>query len=215
MHAAFLAIIPGAERLAEYVVKGLAVGGGFLVGYLVGGLVVYALDRWVMSQKTPDGVKRAIRIVAGVGVAILVALIVFGDSGRGPGPGGTEGAGSGKAETAGPQPKGEPPPLQPAPKPPEPSKEPTQGFKELPVRVVLLGGAAVEGNRAYQLGDDPKKLTLEELESALVQKRKEAGDRGIRVVLERPGPDPISQESPNWTLLVRWLTKERIPPYDR
>ena len=56
----------GAERVAAFAVKCLAVGGGFLVGYVLGGFVAYALDRWVFARKTPELAKKGIRVVAGV-----------------------------------------------------------------------------------------------------------------------------------------------------
>ena len=54
------------EKLATYAVKCLAVAGGFLIGYLVGGRVAWALDRWVFAQKAPDQLKKAVSIASGV-----------------------------------------------------------------------------------------------------------------------------------------------------
>src|SRR6478672_9259004 len=84
-----------AERLAGFAIKCLAVGGGFLAGYLLGGAIAYALDRWVFSKKAPDLVKRSVRMVSGLVLAIIVALIVFGEGGGGLGLGGGEGKGTG------------------------------------------------------------------------------------------------------------------------
>jgi hypothetical protein len=71
------------EKLATFVVKCLAVAGGFLVGYFVGGAVAWALDRWVFAHKAPEPLKKAVSMVAAVALAILVALIVFGEGGSG------------------------------------------------------------------------------------------------------------------------------------
>ena len=83
------------ERIAAFVVKCLAVAGGFLVGYFIGGVAAWALDRWVFAQKAPDQLKKAVSIVFAIALALLVALIVFGEGGSGLfGGGGGDGKGT-------------------------------------------------------------------------------------------------------------------------
>lgn len=200
------------EAIEAFVRNCLLVLGGFMAGYLLGWGLGYGFNKWVAKGKAPGELNKLLRVACGLIVAILVALMVFTGGGRGPGPGGPAGSGTGEANT-GTDKKGETPAdPKAAPKEQQPDpKKPTAGGSELPVTVKLLGGSAVEGEKAYQLGDDPKKLTLKELQDALLAKRTEAGAKGIRVVRERPGPEPISLESPNWRYLERWLETEQIP----
>ena len=46
------------EKLAGYAIKCLAVAGGFLIGYFLGKVVAWALDRWVLANKSPDQLKK-------------------------------------------------------------------------------------------------------------------------------------------------------------
>ena len=85
-----------AEKVAGYANKCPAVAGGFLNGYFLGKVVAWALDRWVFAQKAPEQVKKAVSFVSGLALAILVALIVFGEGGNGLfGRGGSTGDGKG------------------------------------------------------------------------------------------------------------------------
>ena len=72
-----------AEGATAMVVKGLAVGGGFLLGYFLGAAVAWALDRWAFAHKAPPQLKKAVALVAGVCVAVLLAMILFGEGGKG------------------------------------------------------------------------------------------------------------------------------------
>ena len=192
----------------------LLVAGGFMAGYVGGWVLGFGVNKYVLRGKGPEELQKLFRLVCGLIVAIIVALMVFTGGGKGPGDGGPAGSGSGDQTTKGDQPKGDTPvdpKVPPKEPPPQPTKGATDGHKELTVTVRMLGGTAVEGEKAYQLGDDPKKLTIKELQDALLQKKKDAGDKGIRVSREWPGPDPITERSANWTLLRDWLDKEKIP----
>ena len=92
MFAAF----PGSEQLAAFGVKCLAVVGGFLAGYVLGGIAAWALDKWAFAKKSPDVLKKAIGFFTGVALALLIAFIVFGDgAGSGwLGGGGPDGSGT-------------------------------------------------------------------------------------------------------------------------
>ena len=50
------------EKFAGYVIKGLAVAGAFLIGYFLGHVVAWALDRWLFAHKAPDQLKKAISL---------------------------------------------------------------------------------------------------------------------------------------------------------
>ncbi|HJZ54876.1 MAG TPA: hypothetical protein VKE74_07945 [Gemmataceae bacterium] len=208
MTAAVVLFISGlADKFATFVVKCLAVGGGFLLGYLLGGLVAYALNRWLFSYKAPDVAKQAIRVVAGLIVAIIVALIVFGE-GTGSGPGGPEGSGSGKSDIE--PPKGEAPkPPTPKDKPPEPIKLPSVKADKVPVRVTFLGGDDVKDGRAYLLDDDRSPKTFKDLIEA-IQKRRAAESAGIYLVFGRTGTDLVSRRSTDVTAVEDWAQKENL-----
>lgn len=191
----------------------LLVAGGFMVGYLGGWVIGFGVNRYLLKGKGPEELQKLLRLVCGLIVAIIVALTVFTGGGKGPGEGGPAGAGSGEQNTKGEQPKGDTP-TDPKVPPKDPPKEPTKGvsdgYKELTVTVRFLGSTAIEGKKAYQIGDDPRKLTIEELQGELRKKKAEAGDKGLFIRREWPGPSPINEQSQNWTLLRPWLVKENI-----
>lgn len=171
-------IVSGAsDKVAAFVVKCLAVAGGFLVGYFLGGMIAWALDRWVFAQKAPAPVKKAISWVAAVALALLVALILFGDGGNGLfGRGGGTGDGKGTqtqddGKTTGtPQPKQkdqeQPKEKNDGPKPTSP--KPTPGD----MHVVILAGDELKDGRAYLLDGDPNPKTLEEFKDAVNARRR-------------------------------------------
>lgn len=166
------------EKLATFAVKCLAVGGGFLVGYFLGAVVAWALDRWVFANKSPAQLKKIVSVVAGIALAILVALIVFGEGGSGlfGGGGGNQGDGKGSANEN----KGKPEPA-PAPEPkPDEKKDKKEEVKPpsppMPgdVRVTILPDDEVKDGRFYLIAGDPNPKSLPEFKDAILAKRKEA-----------------------------------------
>jgi hypothetical protein len=153
------------DRLAAMAMNALAVGGGFLAGYLVMALAAYFLDRWLTGGKSPFGLHKTVRAIGGVCGAVLVALLVFGDgigTGRGDGPGTTPSTGAGSGTTA---------VTTLAPdsvtkdKPPEPTRS------EEIVRVTVLSGDDVVGERFYVVEGDPAKRTLDEVKRELAARK--------------------------------------------
>jgi len=200
----------GAEGVAAVVVKALAVGGGFLVGYFLGAAIAWALDRWVFAHKAPPQLKKVVSILAGLALAILVALIVFGEGGHGLfGNGGGDGKGTptpaenGK-ETKVPEraPKTEQPPKEPPSKPPE--IKPTPGD----VRVAILGGSAVHDGRFYLLDNDTMPKTFEEFKDAINNKRK-ISKTEITLVFRFKGAE-LSPTHPEMKKLTAWLQEAKI-----
>ena len=198
------------ERVAAFAIKCLAVGGGFLVGYFLGGAVAWALDRWVFAKKAPGQLKKAVSIVAGVGLAILVAMLVFGEGGAGFfGRGGqSEGKGTPAPEDKGKQappvtpPKKEDEPKPPDPKPPDP--KPTPGD----VRVAILSGDDVKEGRYYLLGDDPAPKTITELKDAVNALRKTAKTDIVLVL--RFKKDPVLDEHESMLRLRAWVQEAKL-----
>ena len=70
-------------HFAQFLVNCLAVGGGFLAGFILTGVLVWWIDRTFLRKQSPDPLKRAARYFGGLVVAILVALLVFGIGGGG------------------------------------------------------------------------------------------------------------------------------------
>lgn len=191
------------NKLAEYVIKGLAVGGGFLVGYFLGGAVAWALDRWVFAHKAPPVLKRACALLSGVVLAIIVALIVFGSGGSGLfGGGGTgdkKGIGEDKdkpQQTTTPprdQQKTEPPKIEPQVEP-----KPTPGD----VRVAILSGSDVSDGKFYTLDTVSTPLTLDELKKAIAERPK---DKPAPVLVFRFTKDRLSNSHPEMKRLTAWV----------
>ena len=197
-----------AERLASFAIKCLAVGGGFLAGYLLGGAIAYALDRWAFNKKAPDLVKKSIRIVSGLVLAILVALIVFGEGGGGLGLGGGEGKGTGTPSGEGQKEK------TPTPAPPDKDRQVSPATPadtrptEVTVRVTVLGGSDVVQERFYLLDDDRTPKTFAEVRAA-VTARKAAEKRKMRLaILFPPPPNRVPIDHGAVTQLVKWARDE-------
>ncbi len=189
------------DRIAALAVKCLAVAGGFLAGYVLGGIIAWAADRWAFRQKTPDFIKKSTQVLFGIALAILVAMIVFGEGGGGGllgGGGPEEGKGEGVAPAQNDQqkqslPEKDKPPVKVDP-PPSPMGSPDAPF----VKVTFLGGDAARGDRLYLLGDDQTPRTFEEVKAALEELKKKSPEDGY-VLLVFPA-DPklaIDEKSRN------------------
>src|SRR5947199_150686 len=152
------------EALVEFANNCLLIAGGFLVGYLLGGVVGWALGKYVFRQKEPEALRRIGRPVGGVLLALIVAVIVFTGKGKSQGDGG-EGKGTqnpdpdaGKAQPkVDPNQKIDPKEI----KPPKVDLTPA----DVRIQVTILGGTDVVDERFYVIGDDPnsKAKTFEEL----------------------------------------------------
>ncbi len=206
-----------AEKVAGYAIKCLAVAGGFLIGYFLGGATAWALDRWVFAKRAPDQLKKAVSMVAGVAVAILVALVVFGEGGNGLfGGGGNAGDGKG---TAAPETKGKTEPHQPvvAPKkdeePAPKTVEPVAPTKpaDTVIYVTVLGGADVPNNdeKYYLVGDDSNRKNLAQL-TDIVAAKKEKGTVGLVIQFRETNRPSLDPEHESISKLRRWAEKEKV-----
>jgi hypothetical protein len=199
------------EKLATFVVKCLAVAGGFLVGYFLGGVIAWGLDRWVFAQKAPEPVKKAVSLAAAVALALVVALIVFGEGGSGLF--GRGGAGDGKG-TPTDDSKGKAPATPPEQKkdettpkkkdPNEPPPKPTPGD----VRVAILAGDEVKEGRFYLIGDDPNAKNLEEFKQTITERR--AASKAELTVIFRFKQERLSETHPAVQNVVMWVNKEKL-----
>jgi amino acid transporter len=207
MTAALLAILSEArEALKEFVNNLLLVAGGFLIGYLLGGVVGWALGKYVFRQKEPDLLHRASRIIGGATLALIVALIVFTGRGRPFGEGG-DGRGSPANDAVpanttpsnpDPSPKVEPSKITPPPKI-------TPG--DVTIRVTVLGGEDVLNDRYYLIDDDHSPKTFAELKAAVLdRKSKEPGK--VMVAILFPARNALPRESLAVTQVSKWVNEE-------
>src|SRR5206468_1734941 len=108
----------------------------------------------VFAQKAPDQVKKAVSIVFAIALALLVALIVFGEGGNGLfGRGG--GTGDGKGTPTQDDSKGKVAPIPPEQKkdetPPKKDETPKAPVTPMPgdVRITILSGGEARERRYY------------------------------------------------------------------
>jgi hypothetical protein len=92
------------DHAGKVIIGALAVGGGFLVGNLLTLLACRVLAKFALKQRLNETLEKALRVIGGIAVAVLVAFLVFrGGSGWGFGGGGSgegsgaDGTGEGKA----------------------------------------------------------------------------------------------------------------------
>lgn len=181
---------------AQLVVNLLAVGGAFLLGRWLVGLGV-----WLLVPKAPPGVRKAAQLLGGVGLAVLAAIILFGH-GQGWtlfGGGGTgAGKGNGPTEQAG---QGTTPVTATVPTPATPATPPTARADGEAVRVTVLGGTDVQGERFYKLDADPPR-TFAEL-TAVLDGRRQIGKK-FHVELLFTTSNTLPRDHPAVTRLAGW-----------
>jgi hypothetical protein len=201
------------EKVATFVVKCLAVGGGFLVGYFLGGVIAWALDRWVFAQKAPDQLKKAVSLVAAIALALLVALIVFGEGGNGLfGRGGT---GDGKGTPTPDDNKGKVAPVPPEQKkdetPPKKDETPKAPVTPMPgdVRITILSSGEARDARYYLIEGDPAPKNLEELQQVILTRKKDAKPE-LKQVIFRFKKDEYPVDAPIVKDVVTWLYSVKI-----
>ena len=198
------------EKLATYVVKCRAVEAGFHVGYFLGAVVARALDRWVFAQKAPAPLKKAVSWVAAVALALLVALIVFGEGGNGLFGGG--GTGEGKGTPTADDNKGKSAPQAPTPEPKDalPAKKDDQSkpppLKPMPgdLRVTILPGDEVKEGRFYLIDGESAPMNFTEFKSAILARRKQT-DPELKQVVFRFKRDAFSLDHPVVRDVTAWL----------
>lgn len=199
------------DKIAAFVVKCLAVGGGFLVGYFLGGVIAWALDRWVFAQKAPASVKKAVSWVAAIALALLVALIVFGEGGNGLFGGGGKGEGAqtqdenGKAKTPAAEPKKEEITPKKDETPKQPPPKPTPGD----VHVTILGGNEVKDGRLYVIDDNPTPKNFEEFKQAILERQKNT-KAPLMIIFRFDEKNPLSDKNPNVRRAVDWVNQQKL-----
>jgi hypothetical protein len=189
------------DAFTELLTGMLMVAGGFLVGYLLGGIVAWAVGRYAFKQKDNEILKRIGRPAGGVLLALIVAVIVFTGKGKPRGDGGDgkgvpDTADAGKKSPANVDPK-TPPDLPPI-KPPDPKTA------DAPVLVTVYGGAKVRNEQFYRFEGENQLRTLASLQEAITARK--AADKGkITVQIrmpedrnDRPGDPRVITQLTEW-----------------
>lgn len=169
------------------------------------------LDRWVLANKSPDQLKKAISLLAGIALAVIVALIVFGEGGSGLfGGGGGDGQGKGQPTPAD-NGKAAPVPT-PDTKKDEPKKEdpPKVPPKPTPgdVRVAILAGDEVRDGRFYVIDDDTAPRNFEEFKQVITARR--AATKTELTVVFRFKSAPLSDNHPAVRRVVAWVNEAKL-----
>jgi hypothetical protein len=200
------------DSITQFLIKALAVGGGFLVGYMAAWVGARLVDRWTFGGRMPEQLHLAARLVGGLLLALLVAILVFGKGGDGFGLGGGPGEGGGTASTKTGEEKGTGPDV-PTKIDPVPSTVPTSKDPVLPeqrVRVTLLGGEDVREEKFYLLGDDRTPLDLPGLTAAL-KSRKESAARPLGIEVRFTSNNTLPRTHPAVLRLTAWAQANGYP----
>ncbi len=187
------------DRVVQFGLNLLAVGGGFLVGHVLTGVVAWALDRWITGGKTPHGVHRVARVIGGVAVALLVALMLFGRGGTGSGDGGggpnpnDKGPGGGTTT--------QPTTREVQPPPPEPQKEAPP--PEQRVRVTMLGGKNVQDEKFYLIDDDRTPHPFADVVAAVDAKKAET-KKPVGIEIRFTADNTLAETHPAVVRVMNW-----------
>jgi hypothetical protein len=201
-------------HLGRLVVNVFAVAGGFLVGYMLTGLLVKLLCHLVAKKQAPKRVQQVLRALGGLALAILVALFVFG-KGDGWGLGGSGvGTGEAKSDDKG---KNSTPPVETVSPVKEPPTKDTPSKPEESLRVVLLGGNRVKDGRIFQVEGENTARTLAELKEAIGRRSKQADPgKPLKTVELLIYPQSVPPETPEVGQLREWAAAQglgvKFPP---
>ncbi len=175
-----LAVGLNTARLGQLIVNLFAIAGAFLIGYVLAMGAGWLLERFLFGFKAGDPVRQAFRIVTGIALALLVAIIVFG---HGEGWNLFGGGLEGDANQAGQQQTGTTAPNPDAATPTTPTTEPQtppQPINAGPVpteryRITMLGGKDVAEQKFYLVEDDLTPRNFAEVKVALAKKKELRG----------------------------------------
>ncbi|MFO0804785.1 MAG: hypothetical protein U0791_16885 [Gemmataceae bacterium] len=186
---------PGSEAWTRFVTNCLAVVGAFIAGYIGGGVGGWAIDKWLFAKRSPDAAKKAIRVLCGLVLAVLVGFLVFGAGGGrgwfggGGGSNGSDKSSDGVTNPSDSKSDSQDPPKIDSPKVVEPKPDDPR------IRVTFLGGDAVQADRFYMIDDDPVPKSFLDLKS-IVLKRRDATTAPLTLVVLFP-TDPRQRIDPN------------------
>ena len=193
------------ERISAFVTYALSIVGGAVAGYILAIILGRLFDRIVLGKgkRSADVLHTIFRVLTALGVAVLIALLMF--------PGGGGGTGTGEGPDDGPDkpPVGGGPDPKVAPTPPIP--KPVLDEKEVGViRLEILGGSDLKGQTDfYRVVGTQEQLTLAQLEK-LVDERKKTLKPGVAVAIEYRFTRYSSADFQGTTTLKNWADRQKL-----
>lgn len=214
-HALILAAPFAIVDVQMLVIKGLAVAGEGLVGYLGGGWGIRLLCRLVVHRRVPPKIVTMIQVLGMTTMGMLVYLWVFGVSQAGGLGGGGGwwpfGGKAGQGDNVGTSSRPTDPPVAPAqetlPQKPTETVSPEQGRS---AQVRLLGGKRVVEQRFYQIDGETQALAWPDLRNRLEDLRQQKPPlKTIEILIFR---DSVDRDNPAVTQLESWAKENGITP---
>jgi hypothetical protein len=184
------------QNVGNTVVNGLAVAGGAAVGYFGTWLLTWGLCRATIHKTPPKSVQKLLNVVGAIAGGLIVAALLFkgGGSGWGSGSGWNLFGGSGKD---GEQPVNSNPTYPGGPTNPTHPTQPIKPDSSPVLRIRMLGGNDVKGDRFYQIVGDATARTLDELKPIVRERMQPPGGQpGIRTVEIIIDPDSVARNHP-------------------
>ncbi|VTS01304.1 hypothetical protein [Tuwongella immobilis] len=211
------------RNFAQLVINGLAIAGAFLVGLLLTKVSLWIACRLFFKKAPPRMVSKAMGIVGGVTLAIVVGLLVFGDgTGWGVGTGSSTSLGNSQQEgtqpveaSAAAQFAAAPPVPETKPEVPPPDPKPMEPQQELPrsesERIIVLGGYD-SLQRYYQVEGQRESWNLSQLTQYLLRRKTDPDQplKGITVLIYR---DSATAEGPVVAQLRKWAEDHELGVY--
>ncbi len=182
-------------NLAKLIEGILATAGGFLVGYIFVVIFGWMFDKFLLKRKSPQLLHKVCRLLGGLILAIIVALLVFGGGG-GEGNGTGDGKGNGKASPANgtSDPNAATDPKQISLKPPPVEER---------IRVTILGGSDVVDQKFYRIGDDDTARSFAEAKAAITKTKNES-TRSLGIEINFTSNNALPLDHPAVEQLKRW-----------
>jgi hypothetical protein len=160
------ALLVGVFSNIGHLVTGLlAVVGAFFVGNILTGILVWSFYRSVKKRKCNPLAMRALRLVGGVLLALIVAAIFFGEGGFGLGGGGETPGTDGAPGKAGFTDDG-----KDTKKEANPEKKQSDASSEERIRITMLGEEAKD-DRFYLFEDQPQPKNFAEITDLILQRK--------------------------------------------
>jgi len=196
----FTPVLAELGSLEKNVVTIFAVAGGFFVGAVITHLLIAGACKFIFKKRTPERTVRVVRVIGGVGAAILFYWLLSGEGGFGlGGKGGDDALNKNKGD-------GKEAARQKQDSNVEPKnnlKIDTSNAEQITVAVLRFDSPE---KRFYRYQNDPKPLTLEELLSRIDAKAH--GAKKVVVLIQAGDPEYPYQAA---TLLELKLQDRGIP----
>lgn len=190
------------QNIGNFVVSALAVAGAGAVGYFLTAFLLWLITKFAFDKKLPQPVSRAVSVLGGVAVALLVVGLLFnggGGGGWGLGPGFGFGTGNGTGENKEKQPENKDTGTPKTPRQDSTDNTGTEAGAAAPLQVLMLGGDRVKGSTEaeltyYQVLPDGKAYNLGDLKSVIRERKN--GKPALRELLLIIRSDSVAHDHP-------------------